>query len=247
MFYFEPSTDYRLALTKGMRGTDVAALQLNLAGVEVDGIFGKETKRAVKRHQIKNKILPKGHEYLGLVGPGTQHSLCIKRSTKACRRYELPVGLGESLLANESGFVIAAVTLHPSDSGYDVGAWQRSSGPGPGTQDFLQDAYTISVASEISAKNIRRAYDDIPDPVSSSYLEDLALGNKARFRWQLAVLSHNWPVATHNLPRIGTILKTPGADDRPAEWIIEATRGRLRTPREWVTSYIERCTTYVKW
>lgn len=46
---------------------------------------------------------------------------------------------------------------------------------------------------------------------------------------------------------IGRVYFEEGRDDQPEQWIEEATRFRLSTPREWVLDYIPGATVYVRW
>ena len=46
-----PSPGYRYSFKRGMVGTDVAALQLNLPSSTVDGFFGPMTERGVRVFQ----------------------------------------------------------------------------------------------------------------------------------------------------------------------------------------------------
>lgn len=239
---WNPSTDYRLALKKGMSGTDCAALQINLP-VTVDGDFGAQTKKAVESFQ-----LGEGLAVDGIAGLHTQQALCVKLSTPAARREELPVGLLKSLLSNESGFAVAAVSRHPTDSGLDIGAYQLSTGSGTAIQEFYASAYDVRETAGKVAVGMRQSFSSVPNPVPSAYLSDLAEGDPYRFRWMVSILNHNWPAAAYNIPRYGSVFRyEPHRDDEPSQWILDASAGRLSTPREWVTSYVQRATVYVRW
>jgi hypothetical protein len=241
-YVWNPTTSYRYTLKRRDRGFDVAALQLNLH-VEVDGVFGKQTKKAVNQFQLAADL-----EVDGVAGLVTQEALCIKLSTPAARAEELPVGLLKSLMFNESGFAVGAVSKHPSDGGLDIGAYQRSTGSWTGTQDFYRWAFDVRSSAYTTATEIRGQHDAQPQPVSSRYLDELAANDTDRFRWLMALLNHNWPVAAHNIPRYGRVFRyDTTADDREAAWIVQASGGQLHTPREWVTSYIQRATVYVDW
>lgn len=61
----EPDVWFDGMLSIGDRGDDVATIQECL-GVTADGIFGPNTKRAVKQYQRNNKLIPDG-----IVGPRT--------------------------------------------------------------------------------------------------------------------------------------------------------------------------------
>jgi hypothetical protein len=241
-YIWNPTTSYRYSLKKGMAGFDVAALQVNLH-VEVDGAYGRLTKKAVNHFQLAADL-----EVDGVAGLATQEALCVKLSTPAARTEELPVGLLKSIMSNESGFAVGAVSKHPSDAGLDIGAYQRSSGAGPGSQDFYRYAFDIRSSAYTTATEIRGAHDAQPQPVSSRYLDELAANDTDRFRWLMATLAHNWPVASHNIPRYGRVFRyDTTADDREAEWIVQASGGRLHTPREWVTAYVTAATKFVDW
>lgn len=241
-----PSLDYRRTFRRGMRGTDVAALQLNLGELSVDGIFGRKTEGRVIALQRDFGFA--GDEVDGIAGLLTQRALCLSLSSPAARARSLPVGMLASVMANESGFAVAATARH-GDGGWDIGAYQRSSGDNPSpSQGFLRDAYSVPVQAGDTAGRLRTTHDGITSVVESRYLDELASGNRDRFRWQMAVLSHNWPDAAEDIPRYGVIYEQDLArDDREAQWIIDATGGRLRTPRQWVANYVTRATALVKW
>jgi hypothetical protein len=241
-YIWNPTTSYRYSLKKGMAGFDVAALQVNLH-VEVDGAYGRLTKKAVNHFQLAADL-----EVDGVAGLATQEALCVKLSTPAARTEELPVGLLKSIMSNESGFAVGAVSKHPSDAGLDIGAYQRSSGAGPGSQDFYRYAFDIRSSAYTTATEVRGRHDSLPLPVPSRYLTEMANGDTDRFKWVLSTLNHNWPVAAQNIPRYGSIYRyEPQRDDQPAEWIILASGGRLSTPREWVSAYVLNATKFVEW
>lgn len=226
-----PSSDYRFAFKKGMRGTDVAALQINLAGVTVDGVFGSETRQAVVAVQKRAGLVVDG-----IAGLVTQQH--IVRAKSAGAEDGLPSGLLRSLAANESAFALAAFSRHPSDAGYDLGAFQHSSGANPTPpQSFIRDSYDVKKMSVETSARFRRAFVTYRDEPHA---------DTDRRAWELAILSHNWPVAAENLAEIGRIYKTK-PDDVPEAWIEQASGGRLHTAREWVAAYIERATIYVDW
>jgi hypothetical protein len=238
-----PSTDYRYAFKKGMRGTDVAALQLNLKAVVVDGVFGSRTDARVREYQLAEGLTEDG-----IAGYATQSALCKNLSGPASKARALPAGFLASLMVNESGFYVAAVSRHPSDEGIDVGAYQRSSGKALGSQDFYASAYDVAASAGAAAADARALHDKVPtDPAPSRYYEELAGGVRDRFAWQMAALNHNWPAAAQNIPRKGHATSSAATDDEPASWVEAATAGRLHTPREWVMAYVQKATVFVNW
>lgn len=239
MYNLVPSEDFRYSLKKGMRGTDVAALQINLSRTKVDGVFGKKTKRKIRVWQAAHLLNPDG-----IAGPITQGKLVSARCYRINKKYKFPKGLLKSIASNESGFYVGSMGFHGSDSGADIGVFARSTGNSPGSQEFLYSAYNIKESAEWTAKNLVEIYQELSTPVSSWYLSNLANGDRNKFLWQLSIFNHNWPVGAFNIARYG---EATSDDDADAQWIINATRGRLRTPREWVCSYIERATVFIKW
>jgi hypothetical protein len=239
-----PSTDYRYALKRGMSGTDVAALQINFKDLVVDGDFGEQTEFAVKEFQAKHNLLDDG-----IAGSRTQQKLVVQRSEKAHEAYpELPKGFLKSVAQGESNFIVSAVSKHPSDAGIDVGPFQLSTGKTLGSQEFYHLAYNARASALEAAREAKEFAETLADPVPSKYFNDLANGDEDKFKIQMTVLSHNWPDAAEDIPRYGVIYEfDQGKDDEPQEWIIEASAGRLQTPRQWVHSYIERNTVYIRW
>lgn len=231
-FQLVPSADYRYTLRKGNKGTDIAALQLNLEGLVIDGDFGVLTEGAVRAFQKHAEI-----NVDGIAGPATQRNVVIKGSQGAATAHRLPPGLLLSIAYSESGCILAAYSEHPSDSGFDLGAYQDSIGPGQGSQTRYRNAFSVTYMAENTGLKVRRAHD--------RYAMAPAVKSDRR-AWELAVLLHNWPAAADNLAFLGRIYKSK-PDNVPETWIEQASGGRLHTAREWVAHYIENATQYVSW
>lgn len=236
---YVPSEDYRYAVRFGDRGTDVAVAQLNLPETAVDGVYGVETEQSVLTWQKAHKLTADG-----ICGLETQRSLIVGLSRPASRGHGLPRGLLKSIASNESGFALSAAGEHLGDVGWDVGAFCRSSGRSVPDQAFLRSAYDVTESAEWTASKLVGVREALADPVPSRYLTELAGGRKERFLWQLAILAHNWPVAARNIASKGAATYD---DDAPAQWIIDATNGRISTPREWCTDYVRRATVFIRW
>ncbi len=255
---YVPAPDWRYVFKRGMQGTDVAALQLNLAGVlveghtiPVDGDFGRDTYKAVYKFQGL-----KGLVQDGIAGGKTQETLIVDRSQSAADRWGLPPGLLKSIAAQESGGYVAAYSPHPSDQGFDIGAYQKSVPPAQiGNQQWYENGYNVKYMAAGMAAKFSELYtkfvaaDYVLNHISKYGLDLAPFGvYKPRvFAWQLAVLSHNWPYAADQISRRGHIFNNPDQDDWDASWVIEASGGRLRTARQWVYNYITKATVYVEW
>lgn len=227
----QPPPKYRFAFKKGMVGTDVAALQINLPGVVVDGAFGAKTRQAVVKLQRDHGLVDDG-----IAGLRTQQQIVTTRCLNVPAK--VPNGMLISLAANESGFAVAAFSRHPSDAGYDLGAFQHSSGADPDPpQAFIRNSYDVRLMADETAVRFRNLF--------AAYRNDPKVSTDRR-AWELAVLSHNWPSAAQNLATIGRIYKTK-PDDVAEAWIEQASGGRLHTAKEWVAAYIEKATVFVDW
>lgn len=245
MYAFKPEVSYPWSVRYGDRGNAVAVLQLNLA-IAIDGDFGPLTKQAVEAWQSRYEL-----EVDGIAGPATSESIVTECARLASRHYRLPAGLLRSIAFNESTFNIYAAGRHQQDEGWDVGAFMRSSGYRPGSPAWVASAFNVSESAAWSAHNLQATHERFGAPADSQYMRDLAPGHPRRFLWMLAVLAHNWPgnwdtgyggaVGICNHGRAST------NDDADAAWVIEATRGTLRTPRQWCMSYIAKATTFVRW
>ncbi len=245
---------WRYALAKGMIGNDVAVLQLNL-GIPVDGDYQQVTFDAV--YDLQKTHFTNPLDWDGIAGGKTQQLIVTIKSRAATKRHLVPNGLLKSICANESGFYLAAFSQHPSDSGYDLGAYQSSIGPEglADTQDNRTHSYKVTYMADLTAKRVRAAHDsfattqivsqDLYD--SNYYKQVMADGLNDKFAWSLAVLNHNWPSAAENLATVGSVYKDSTRDDQEEQWIVTASGGRLRTPKEWVTAYVQKSTIYVKW
>jgi hypothetical protein len=232
----------RYAYKEGMSGADVAAFQLNLGGVPVDGDFGELTVARVKEYQRTENLFPDG-----IAGLKTNQRLCVQAFYDPTEKYDLPKGLLKSFASSESNFMCGACSPHPNDAGWDVGALQISSGSigNPG-QSYYELAYDTEAAAERTGKLAREEFGEQPSPVPSRYLDELAGGNKPLFKWQMVALNHNWPVAAHYIPRRGHIYSDPARDDQHAQWISDVTNGRLTTPRQWVEFQVQTKTVYLE-
>jgi len=242
---FPPASDYRSAFREDDRGTDVAILQMNLPDLEVDGIYGATTVKAVRSWQRKHKLVIDG-----IAGYATAQSIVSSLCRPVTTKHDLPSGLLKSVAFNESSFKLANAGRHQGDNGWDIGVFARSTGSNYGSEPFFESCFNVKESAEWTGNNLIQRHSGFEHPVDSQYLFELATDNKERFSWQLAVLNHNWPVGAENIYKNG---QATSNDDMPAKWIEDATRNpttgisRLHTPREWVMSYVTKATTFVDW
>lgn len=223
MIWYPTASNWK-TFKKGDKGWEVWAFQLNLP-TAADGDFGPLTDAAVKKFQKDWHLFVDG-----IAGPATQQRLSVVNSHDSARKYKLPVGLLQGLVEGESGNYVACVSGQTSDLGRDYGAYQiHLTSP---SQSALEDAFNIFKASDRSAKVLKTQHD--------IYLKRRQSERRA---WELAVLYHNWPYASDQLSR-GLPIYSDG-DDKPRQWIIDATKGALRTANEWVAYYISTKTIYV--
>jgi peptidoglycan hydrolase-like protein with peptidoglycan-binding domain len=237
----------RYAYKEGMAGSDIAALQLNLMrlgyDLTVDGYFGADTDREVRQYQIDE--FGSGADD-GVAGAKTLQRICVQRILKATQELGLPQGFLKSLVSSECSFIFGAVSAHPLDDGWDIGAFQLSSGAASTPpQDLFVRAYDIGRAAFTSGRNAVEVHDSFPTPVASGYLSELANGDKEKFKWQMVALNHNWPAAAYWIPRRGHIYIDPARDDQWTQWIYDFTFGKLTTPRQWVEHQVESKTVYL--
>lgn len=202
-----------------------AQIALNRFGnrLALDGDFGPATEKVARAFQVH-----RGMRVDGVIGPVSQERICIDLSTSAARRYQLPVGLARGLIENESSFALAAFTEHPSDTGFDLGAWQDSYAS-PGSQDEYRASLDVSVMAYRTCEKLRLRYD--------AYR---SAGAPSRLAWECATLYHNWPAAADRMAKGLAPLRT--GSDEEAAWVVAASGGRLRTPREWADAYIAAAT-----
>src|SRR5687767_11766294 len=105
-----PNEFYRRAFKKGMRGWDVAAIQITLnshrgLSLEVDGIFGAATESAVLAVQRARSLVQDG-----ICGVNTMRAIVVAECVRAEKAFGLPVGLLKGMAEGESGYVIPATT-----------------------------------------------------------------------------------------------------------------------------------------
>ena len=217
---------------RGDQGWQTAVLQQTLNGfgnrLALDGDFGPATETVARSFQSHRDL-----KVDGVIGAASQERMCLELATPAARRYNLPPGLARGALENESSFMLAAWTEHPSDAGFDLGAWQDSY-TSPGTQESYHASLNVSVMAYRTCETYRRSYDRYR-----------VSGTASELAWQCAALYHNWPSAADRMSK-GLAPQRSGSDD-PAGWVEQASGGRLRTPREWADAYIAAATKHVEW
>lgn len=193
----------------------------------LDGIIGPATAGVVRAFQAH-----RGMTADAIAGPRTQERICLSLSTGPARDEGLPVGLLRGLVENESSFMLAAYTAHPSGDGFDLGVYQDAYEQ-TGTQDAYRHSLDVLGMAEQTARELCQRHDRYRSG-----------GAGERLAWECAALGHNWPVAADRMARG----RDPVPDaDSPASWVEVASGGRLHTPREWADAYIARATQYVAW
>lgn len=232
---FIPTPKYRYSTAAGMQGIEVLALQINLnelqARLVADGIFGPATDKALRSWQELHGLVADG-----VAGVLTQRTIILKLAEDATKKMNLPLGLLKSIASNESGFILAAYSRHPSDGGFDFGPYQLAFPPEPMFQQSYNnacDALIMANKTGLSSRTLKNEFRKAPFVKTDKYA------------WQLATLNHNWPFAAHNLAFIGSIYQNPAEDTQPQAWISAASGGRLSTPRQWCDHYIAAATVFV--
>ena len=113
-------------LKVGSRGPAVTALQEEL-GIPADGVFGKQTERAVKRYQRK-----RGLEVDGIAGPATLSSLGLADAARSTKGTSVSAIL-ESIAQCESGGNPRAISPSGTYRGkyqFDRATWRSVGGKG---------------------------------------------------------------------------------------------------------------------
>lgn len=232
---WNPTPKYRYSTKLGMRGIEVEALQVNLNHVgghlAEDGIFGPGTDKAVKAFQGN-----KGLTIDGIAGVMTQRALILTLAVESTRKHNLPLGLLKSMASNESGFVLAAYSAHPSGEGFDFGPYQLAFPPAVKGQIMYHTACDAFAMAEHVGSDARKL---------KNKFRQARFVKTDRYAWELGALSHNWPAAAQNLANIGSIFKNPATDKIAQSWIVKASGGRLSTPEEWCAHYIAAATVFV--
>ncbi len=207
-----PEGSGRWSLKQGMSGHDVIAVQIALknAGfvIPVDGVFGESTRWALVNFQSS-----KGLEPDGIAGPATQEKFVRSQSLRYGKR--LPHGMLPSIAANESSFLLGARTGHPSDGGYDLGAFQQSFGEHlQPTQTNLYNALSVPFMAKNTGAKVKAQHDRF---VSWRRVSD-------RRAWELAVLFHNFELAAVRLAWGQSIFLNPAEDHEVKQWVVESVR-----------------------
>lgn len=190
-----------------------------------DGVLGEETLAAVRRYQNTRNLYVDG-----ISGPKTQARMARSVIAKADIDEELPNGLLRSLCEGESGNYIAAVNWNVS-GGCDCGYVQRRVYMPP-TQTAIKLAFDSLHQFKLLKTRVLS--------LKAAYRSRPAVHSNER-AWRLAVLSHNYPLASDRFSR------TEEKDlssywTTPQKWVIQigahfADGTTVQTPKAWCEFY----------
>lgn len=229
-------------IEEGQRAWWVAALQINCnelgAGLEVDGIYGRETRLFIVDFQLHHGI----NNGKGMVGPLTSRAMCLMLTWPAQTKHRTPPGLARGMIEGESNFDMACVSEVYSNGRRDVDACQDNTGEWD-SESVLVDLFNVRKSTDRMLGKVRRKHD-----------EYVAKGCSSRIAWQLATLAHNRPADSDKLA-----VSSAGKDqidwsvipDKP-DWYVIWNKDRTRivasySNRAWDQKYISDKTVYVKW
>lgn len=219
-----PSKAFRYVLKFGMRGHDVAALQLLLGGLVVDGVFGEQTHKAVRALQKAEQITVDG-----IAGVGTQTALGRRALIAPSEEQNLPTRLLRGIVEGESGYAVGCVNWSVPP-GVDCGLIQdRVFDPAAATHDRWVHAFGTG-ALQATAGELRARKDRF-------YAKAAVTTHKRA--WELACLAHNWPAGAEKLAN-GQALS-----EQPAAWVTAIGVRGVTSPADWARFYVERTTALV--
>jgi peptidoglycan hydrolase-like protein with peptidoglycan-binding domain len=190
-----------------------------------DGVFGTQTKGAVKHFQEGYGLLVDG-----VFGPATSSALATDLSTLL--PITVPGRLVEGLVLGESGGLIGAVN-HSVPGGIDCGYTQRRVYEADWANEAaVQRAFDARYQMTLFAKTLRSRHD-------AFFGRPGAHTHQAA--WRLATLNHNYPSAADTISRFG-IKNLPGYYTTPQQWVIDIRAHfpdgePIRTPLEWCQHY----------
>lgn len=223
-----PPTTTKYSFRRGDRHVGVWALQrflnrLYAAKLAEDGDFGSGTELWIKKYQADTSATVDG-----IVGPQTQARIVRSCVVRAPHGGDLPKGLIEGIIENESGRLIAAVN-DDVPGGVDCGLTQRRV-YSPYTETAVAAAFDplMNVANSVSNAYATGLYD--------RYLVYSTRLGKGEYAWRVAALAHNWPSAAEQLSK-GQPLSTT----KLATWAPVGTKfadgAPVRTWAEWAQFY----------
>lgn len=189
-----------------LEGWDVFALQSALnfeegpdsirTPLEVDGIFGTKTRRALLDWQDALGLVEDG-----IAGPASHRAIGIHIATVLGDTYGLPAGLPRGHLERETQYISGEYT-EPYTSG--VAAGSRDCGVVQRNTRFHLVANAFDVVDSLNV---------LCNQLVEKYEEYTGEGVKGRRAWELACGSWNAPAWTDKLAREGTLTEAQ------SEWI----------------------------
>lgn len=224
-----PARQFRRVLKEGMRGHEIAALQLLLselraARLAVDGAFGPKTLSAVKAFQSHAGIAVDG-----IAGVGTQTALGRLAVKTAEGEQKLPPGLLRGIVESESGYAVGCVNWNVPP-GVDCGLVQdRVQDPQAASADRWEIAFGVD-SLHVTAGALRGRHDAFYGRAGA---------RTHRRAWELAALAHNWPAGAEKLAA-GKALS-----EAPATWVQQIGVRGVDSPADWARFYIEKVTALV--
>jgi peptidoglycan hydrolase-like protein with peptidoglycan-binding domain len=187
-----------------------------------DGAFGAGTDTTVRKYQADVGIVSDG-----IVGQQTQQRMTRSVIIRVPYGADLPKGLLEGQINLESGGYLAAVNASVA-GGLDLGLTQRRVYGPPYSEASVMQAMDPLGSVTLSAANLW---------TNADKYRNAHLGCPFN-RWELAVLSHNWPVAAEQFFKYGHLL----SPNNLATWA-----PRPMTWNEWCHYYVEAVTENVVW
>lgn len=233
-----PDKGFHWVLKKGLIGSDVRALQLNLNllltnKIKEDGIFGDFTEKQVIAYQRNHGLVADG-----IAGGATQKSLGKRLLIPAWRPFSLPAGLGEGLVEAESSWAVGCVNWS-APGGVDCGWIQDrvfwNTGPEEISDQRWYNAFSGAYGGAIIGSEFRSRHDSF-----WSYRNTKYYGVRTHEdAWKYAALGHNWPAGADKLAR-GIALS-----EQPAQWVIDIGAIGVTSPADWARFYIGKVTKLV--
>lgn len=197
---------------RGHKGVVVWAVQrglndLNNVNLLEDGVFGKETQKAVIAFQGSANLFVDG-----VFGDQSSYELARRLESQVTADL-IPPGLLRGIVHGESSSKIGAVNWS-TPGGVDCSYVQRRVlEPNYENVDIVHSAFSSKEQFSLVVNKLKGKHD--------LFMTRANVNNNTELAWRLAALDHNYPYAAETISNVGTDNLTASEWKVPVNWVVD--------------------------